>query len=249
MTDSSRTRGRHRVRAAVASAITTAVAAALLVATPAAAAPPNTFSSSFEADDAAPLSRGTGEAVNVSGERFAPASVLPHVTGVTASAENEPNEIVANLADGDPGSKWLVFDDSAWAQYDLGEAQPLARYTLTSGNDADQRDPRDFSVQGSNDGTTWTTLDERSGESFTERGQTRAFDLDETSEPYLHYRLEITANQSGRLVQLADWEPISSLDAVLEPSDLMLEVGSGPRSSSTAKTGVGFTGVQALRYG
>ncbi|MGO2050077.1 MAG: GH92 family glycosyl hydrolase [Microbacterium sp.] len=249
MTDSSRTRGRHRVRAAVASAITTAVAAALLVATPAAAAPPNTFSSSFEADDAAPLSRGTGEAVNVSGERFAPASVLPHVTGVTASAENEPNEIVANLADGDPGSKWLVFDDAAWAQYDLGEAQPLARYTLTSGNDADQRDPRDFSVQGSNDGTTWTTLDERSGESFTERGQTRAFDLDETSEPYLHYRLEITANQSGGLVQLADWEPISSLDAVLEPSDLMLEVGSGPRSSSTAKTGVGFTGVQALRYG
>ena len=248
MTVSSRTRGAHRVRAAVGAAMTAAVAAAMLVASPATAAGAESFASSFETDDAAPVLHGTGEATGVSGARFAPGSILPYVTEVTASAENPPNEVAANLADGNAGSKWLMFEDSGWAQYDFAEPQPIARYTLTSGNDAADRDPRDFRVQGSNDGTTWTTLDERSGETFSGRGETRAFDLEQISEPYLHYRLEVLSNQSGGLVQLAGWEPISSLDAVLEPSDLLLEVGSGPRSSHTAKTGVGFSGVQALHY-
>lgn len=236
------------MRAAVGAAIAAAVAAAMLVASPATAAGATSFASSFESDDAAPALRGTGDAVNVSGARFAPGSVLPHVTQVTASDENPPNEVAANLADGNTGSKWLIFDDSGWVQYDYDEPQPVAQYTLTSGNDAAERDPRDFRVQGSNDGTTWTTIDERSGETFDGRGVTRTFELEQPSEPYLHHRLEVLSNQSGDLVQLAGWEPISSTDAVPEPSDLLLEVGSGPLSSSTAKTGVGFSGTQALHY-
>lgn len=236
------------MRTTVGAAMTAAVAAAMLVATPASAAGAVSFASSFESDDAAPVLQGTGEAVNISGARFAPGSVLPFVTQVTASAENPPGEVAANLADGNAGSKWLMFEDSGWAQYDFAEPQQIARYTLTSGNDAADRDPRDFRVQGSNDGENWTTIDERSGETFDGRGQTRSFDLEQTSDAYLHYRLDVLSNQSGGLVQLAGWEPISSLDAVLEPSDLMLEVGDGPRSSHTAKTGVGFSGVQALHY-
>ena len=236
------------MRATVGAAMTAAVAAAMLVATPANAAGAESFASSFETDDAAPIMQGTGEAVNISGARFAPGSVLPYVEQVTASAENAPNEVAANLADGNAGSKWLMFEESGWAQYDLTEPQPMAQYTLTSGNDAADRDPRDFRVQGSNDGETWTTLDERTGETFDGRGATRVFDLEQPSEPYLHYRFDVLANQSGGLVQLAGWEPIASTDAALEPSDLLLEVGSGPRSSHTAKTGVGFSGVQALHY-
>lgn len=248
MTVSNRTRATRTRRAAIATAITLSVTAAMLISSPATADDATSFSSSFESDDAAPVLTGTGDAVNISGAKFAPGSILSHVTKVTASAENPPGEVAANLADGNAGSKWLMFKNSGWAQYDLDEAQPIARYTLTSGNDAAQRDPRDFRVQGSDDGTTWTTIDQRSGETFTGRGQTRVFDLDEPSAPYLHYRLEVLANQSGGLVQLAGWEPITSLDAELEPSDLMLEIGDGPRSSSTAKTGVGFTGVRSLHY-
>src|SRR5690606_30302425 len=144
MTVSSRTRGAHRMRAAVGAAMAAAVAAAMLVASPAMAAGDASFASSFETDDAAPVLQGTGEANNVSGARFVPGSVLPYVTQVTASAENPPNEVAANLADGNAGSKWLIFEDSGWAQYDFDEPQPIARYTLTSGNDAAERDPRDF---------------------------------------------------------------------------------------------------------
>lgn len=224
------------------------VATAVLPAQAAQAAPETEFSSSFETDDAAPALRGTGEFSNVSGGQFAPGSLLPHVTGVTASGENDPNEVAANLADGSSSSKWLVFEATGWAQYELDEAQPLGAYTLTSGNDAAQRDPKDFRVLGSNDGEEWTELDARSGESFDGRGETRTFSLEAQTEAYRFYRLDVTAVHSGDILQLAGFEPLSEADAQPEPSDLAVEIGSGPTASETAKTGVGFDGTRALGY-
>ena len=253
MTVATRTRaGLHRrTRLMAGAAVTAALTAAVLVPMQATAAPGDVaFSSSFETGDASPVLQGTGEAQNVTGDRFAPGSILGDVVEVTASAQNSPNEVAANLADGNAGSKWLAFSNTGWVQYELAEAQPISSYTLTSGNDEPDRDPARFRVQGSNDGTTWTTLDEREGEAFDGRGETRTFTLDEPSEPYLHYRLDVlaTKNPARNIVQLAGWEPVSDPDAAAEASDLYLQVGSGPASSSTAKTNVGFTGVRALQY-
>ncbi|MBT2484078.1 MULTISPECIES: GH92 family glycosyl hydrolase [unclassified Microbacterium] len=228
-----------------------AVTAAMLTPMPAAAAAAVTaFGSSFETDDAAPVLTGTGEAVNVTGSQFGPGSVLGDVTAVTASAENTPNEAAAFVADGNAGSKWLAFTNAAWVQYELDEAQPMVRYTLTSGNDAPERDPRDFRVQASNNGTDWVTVDERTGEQFSARGETRTFELATPSEPHLFYRLDVLATRtpSANIVQLADWEPIAVDGATPEPADLLLQIGNGPTSSDTAKTGVGFTGTKALQY-
>lgn len=236
------------VRRATGAAITAAVAAAILVPMPAMAAAVTEFHSSFESEDAAPTLTGTGEAVNVTGDRFAPGSLLKHEPVATASGENPPNEIAERAADGNAGSKWLVRENTAWLQYEFSEAAPITRYTLTSGNDASDRDPRDFTVQGSNDGAEWTTLDTRTGESFSGRGEERSFELEAPSDAYLYYRLDITANQSGGLLQLAGWDLIESDETVAEPSDLALTVDSGPKSSHTAKTNVGFTGTKALNY-
>ncbi|MFF2389338.1 GH92 family glycosyl hydrolase [Agromyces sp. NPDC058104] len=239
----------RRTRATATAVITMAMAAAALTPISAAAAAGEvTFTSSFEAGDAVPALAGTGESVNLSGDRNVPGSLLPQVTKVTASAENPPNEVAGNLADGNPGSKWLTFTSTAWAQYELAEAKPIEAYTLTSGNDAPERDPRDFRILGSNDGSDWAVVDARSGESFTARGQTRTFTLAAPSAAYRYYRLDITANHSGGLIQLAGWEPIADADAVPTPTDLALEVDSGPTSSYTAKTNVGFSGTHALRY-
>lgn len=241
---------RHARRSAVAAGIALAVTAAMLTPMQAAAAAPATFASSFESADAAPVLTGTGEAINVTGSRFVPGSVLDAVTAVTASAQNAPGEGAAFVADGNAGSKWLAFTNTAWVQYQLAAAQPMARYTLTSGNDAPERDPRDFRVQGSQNGTDWVTIDERSGEQFAGRGETRTFELATPSEAYLYYRLDVLATRtpSANIVQLAGWEPIAVDGATAEPADLMLQIGNGPTSSDTAKTGVGFSGTKALQY-
>ncbi|WP_449407109.1 GH92 family glycosyl hydrolase [Microbacterium maritypicum] len=237
-------------RSWTAAGIAATVGLAMLTPLSATAAGTTAFASSFEAADAAPVLAGTGDAVNVTGSRFVPGSVLGGVTAVTASAQNAPGEAAAFAADGNASTKWLAFANKGWLQYQLAAAQPMVSYTLTSGNDEPDRDPKDFRVQGSNDGADWVTVDERSGELFTGRGQTRSFTLATPSAEYLYYRLDVlsTRTPSKNIVQLAGWEPIAVAGATPEPDDLLLQIGSGPTSSDTAKTGVGFTGTKALQY-
>ncbi|MEV4669261.1 GH92 family glycosyl hydrolase [Microbacterium sp. LWO12-1.2] len=237
-------------RSWAAAGVAVTVSLAMLTPVQASAAAGSTFASSFESTDAAPALTGTGNAINVTGSQFAPGSVLGGVTAVTASAQNTPNEGAAFLADGNASSKWLAFTNKAWVQYQLAQPQPMVRYTLTSGNDEPDRDPKDFRVQGSNNGTDWVTVDERSGELFSGRGETRTFTLAAPSAEYTYYRLDVLATKtpSKNIVQLAGWEPIAVDGASPEPADLKLQIGNGPTSSDTAKTGVGFTGTKALQY-
>lgn len=238
-------------RSILAAGVAASVGVAMLTPVAAtAAAAETTFASSFEASDSTPVLAGTGTPVNVTGSRFAPGSVLGEVAAVTASAENAPNEVAASVADGNAGSKWLAFADKGWVQYELSTPRPMVSYTLTSGNDAPERDPSDFRIQGSDDGTDWVTVDERSGELFNGRGETRTFTLATPSVDYRYYRLDVLATRtpSANIVQLAGWEPVAVDGATPEPADLLLQIGNGPTSSDTAKTGVGFTGTKALQY-
>lgn len=239
---------RH-LRSSAAVLASAAVVGALLLPTAAHAASADEFASSFESSDAAPVLSGTGQPENFAGGSFAPGSLLPSLTEVTASGENAPGEAAANAADGNASSKWLVFQGSGWLQYEFSEPQAIGAYTLTSGNDAEERDPRDFVVQGSNDGETWEDLDTQTGQDPIDgRGETKLYRLAEKSEAYSFYRLDVTAVQSKDILQLAGFEPLSDPDAEPTASDMDLAVDSGPTSSSTAKTGVGFSGTHALKY-
>ncbi|MCQ4209334.1 GH92 family glycosyl hydrolase [Streptomyces longispororuber] len=60
------------------------------------------------------------------------------------------------------------------------------QYTLTSAEAA--KAPTGWKLEASDDGSTWQTLDERSGESFTWNQQTRAFSVPSPGS-YRHYRL------------------------------------------------------------
>ncbi|MFF5563215.1 alpha-1,2-mannosidase [Streptomyces sp. NPDC012623] len=99
-------------------------------------------------------------------------------------------------------SKWLVPDDTAELDFTLQRPAAVASYSLTSANDAPDRDPRDWRLQGSHDGSTWTTLDTRTGERFTRRFETRDFRFANTG-AYRRYRLRITDNAGGDEIQLS----------------------------------------------
>ncbi|MEQ0563596.1 GH92 family glycosyl hydrolase [Amycolatopsis sp. NEAU-NG30] len=83
-----------------------------------------------------------------------------------------------------------------------GPPREVTMYTLTSG---DRRgDPSGWVLEGSADAVGWTTVDERDGELFRWRRQTRPFVLAAPA-AYARYRLRITAAR-GRRVTLAQWE-------------------------------------------
>src|SRR5690554_743805 len=82
----------------------------------------------------------------------------------------EDGEGSLKLIDNNINTKALLFDytsENAWWRLDYFNPVIISAYTLTSANDAPERDPKDWVIQGSNDGETWATLDSRSGELFT----------------------------------------------------------------------------------
>jgi len=167
------------------------------------------FSTSFESGDPQPAfsTVETGpqgpRQKNVTGTVSVDGSLLGQVTAVTASAENSPGEVAANLADANPDTKWLAFASSGWVRYQLASPAKVVRYSLTSANDSPERDPKSFTLQGSADGTTWTDLDTRSNIDFAGRFAKQDFTV-ATPASYAYYRLNVTAVHSGRIVQLAD---------------------------------------------
>ena len=72
---------------------------------------------------------------------------------------------------------------------------------ITSRNDGSYNQaPRDFTVQASNDGTTWDTLSSESGVGFNQN-ETKLFDFDNENS-YQYYRLYVTANNGGSTVAI-----------------------------------------------
>jgi predicted alpha-1,2-mannosidase len=127
------------------------------------------------------------------------------ITAITASGENAPYEGKAQAFDGDKGTKWLTFATTGWIAAQLNAPRTVDRYALTSGNDEPGRDPADWQLQGSNDGTTWTTVDQQSGQSFSDRGQTKEYTVADP-QPFTNYRLNVTANGGADIVQLGELE-------------------------------------------
>lgn len=185
---------------------------------------------------------------NVAG--IAPNELMKRIAGIKASSENPPDEGAARAADGDEGSKWLTFNPVGWLQYQLSEAGAAASYSLTSGNDHPERDPKEWRLTGSDDGESWTMLDTQTGQSWgaRERGVTKTFPLKNTK-PYAYYHLDISSNQSGGILQLGGWELLPPSGGSAASAPMTTSIGGGPAGGYNMKPGVGFTGMRSLRYG
>lgn len=139
-----------------------------------------------------------------------PPSLFDLVGGTfTASTEHSggPNAVEASkyVFDGNSQTKFLVsFSNSLWLQVQLNTPSVANAYTLTSANDAIERDPIDWRLEGSQDGSSWTLLDSRTSEEFVDRFMQRVFRFRNTT-PFAYYRLTITRIRSGSTFQLADW--------------------------------------------
>ncbi len=126
---------------------------------------------------------------------------------ITASHLNTPAaENLPKLVDNNFSSKYLAFNytPDLYIQLAFPSAKKLDAYTITSGNDAPERDPKNWTLQGSNDGKNWTTIDTRSNENFTGRRQTRTFNL-QSQANYSYYRWNISSINGANLIQITEW--------------------------------------------
>lgn len=129
------------------------------------------------------------------------ADVTGLVTEVSASAEHpRAGEVAANLVAAST-AKWFAPRRRATLDFRLASPTAVARYVLTSANDAADRDPSAWTLHGSADGQTWHALDSRSGVSFLDRHQSRTFRIAAPG-AYDHYRLDITRTSGSPDLQL-----------------------------------------------
>ncbi|MGW7615734.1 SMI1/KNR4 family protein [Streptomyces antimycoticus] len=130
------------------------------------------------------------------------AEVTDLVTRVRAHSEfTDAGEVAENLLH-DSWHKWLGHGGRAWLEFTLRRPIAVGHYVLTSANDVPGRDPRDWTLKGSNDGEHWVDLDTRVEESFAHRHQPRGFTFPAHT-AYGRYRLEITRNAGEDHVQLS----------------------------------------------
>ena len=116
-------------------------------------------------------------------------------------AEGSPKVI-----DGDINSKFLItgYSSDFWMQQEFPTPAIIDFYTLTSGNDAPGRDPKDWTLKGSNDEVTWVTVDSKTGESFSGRNTTKEYSFNNTA-AYKFYRMNVTSTNGDNIFQLSEW--------------------------------------------
>lgn len=138
------------------------------------------------------------------------------VTGngtIRVSAENtsNPNENSSKLIDNNIDTKFFTggYEPGLWLQLQFVEPVAVSVYTMTSGNDAHDRDPKSWEFQGSNDGTNWTGLDTQTNIIFSDYKQTKRFEFVNTT-AYKYYRLVVTEKYGGGTAfQLSEWRVIN----------------------------------------
>ncbi|ULT28900.1 discoidin domain-containing protein [Sphingobacterium sp. E70] len=98
-----------------------------------------------------------------------------------------------------PGMYW---------QFAFYQPQVINAYTITTGNDSPERDPKDWEIQGSNDGESWVTLNTVTGYNFgtapTDRRRSQPFTFSNTKS-YSYYRYVVKAVSSGSNFQMTEF--------------------------------------------
>jgi alpha-L-fucosidase len=189
-------------------------------------------------------SENSGE---VSGTPASSATLVSRASGGTATANAEKaTETAAMAFDGSTSTKWYtdVNASTGWLQYQFGNglAWRITQYKITSANDVQQRDPKSWQFQGSNDGATWSTLDTRTGETFASRLLTKTYDLTNTT-PNRYYRLNITDSYggSGYPIQLSEFAMLSAPTDVSDKTPPVLTLPSSMTLSASNSAGMVVT--------
>ena len=135
-------------------------------------------------------------------------NTYPPVTVIASSENVQSGEAVDKLVDGDLLTKWGAHGAMPlWvvSKYNYNTVRAWNKYSLTSGNDNPTRDLRDWTLEASNDSSTWVTLDTQTGHApWNARNSTLDFAFT-NAVAYTYYKFNITANNGdGDYTQLSE---------------------------------------------
>lgn len=145
-----------------------------------------------------------------------PVDIITELVDVTklAGTSSAQGGKASNAFDDAIYTKWLDFANdysstrSSWVQYHFpGNSYIVTHYSITSANDFPQRDPKNWDILGSDNGSEWTVLDTRTNELFDNRFQKNTYSFANKT-AYSYYRLQINSvfkPNEANCVQLSEF--------------------------------------------
>jgi len=115
--------------------------------------------------------------------------------------------VKTNAYDLDINTHWTADDGveaiggSAWMQFQYQTGETVTGYSITNQVDDEGRDPSACSLEGSNDGSTWTPLDAQTGLVWTSRSEVKAFSFTNTT-AYVYYKFSGIAAQNFTIAEI-----------------------------------------------
>lgn len=133
--------------------------------------------------------------------------ITDFTNGVMSDYYNKnDNEGRAMVVDNNPHTKYYNGAAYCWLRYYLSGGAIVKAYAITSANDEPGRDPKNWQIQGSNNGTSWTVLDTKTNQAFANRKERRLYAMPYNTTTYTYYRIEVTATLDNSGFQIAEWE-------------------------------------------
>jgi len=188
------------------------------------------------------------------GEDALGSSGSPTWNWVEITASHEPDfeggENSFNIFDNKVGGgndKWCcddpTVDNPVWVSVKFPKPVSLTHFTVSSGNDSPDRDPTDWAIQGSNDGTAYTDIYHFTDTTvpWTERNQVAKFTLSGPSAAFSYIRY-IAWETPGTLHQINEIEYFGVLGGISQPDadkdgmpdDYEIQMGFNPNDPSDA---------------
>jgi hypothetical protein len=117
-----------------------------------------------------------------------------------------------NKVNGGLDTKTTTTNTSGEWTIELPSSIVLYKYSLHHGNavSTSANYPKDWTIEGSNDGTTWVTLDTRSNETYASSVtgfdvSKREYTVSNNTTKYKHYKLNVSAINSGSYILIGAW--------------------------------------------
>jgi hypothetical protein len=112
-------------------------------------------------------------------------------------------EGVDKVIDNTPYMKYFTSGSTPWVQFVADNAAVVTGYSVTVANDWPDRDPKDWVFEASTTGTTWTTLNTQTNQTFVSRFVKKTYSFSNTAS-YRYYRLRITASNGSPNFQMSE---------------------------------------------
>jgi hypothetical protein len=130
------------------------------------------------------------------------------ISNIFPTSNNSPsNEGAANAFDGNVNTKYLNFDkQNAGVTVRLSQGRVVRKFTITTANDAAERDPASYKLYGSNNGVNWTLIKEGPLSLSDSRFSVSSEISVDNTTAYVYYFIKFPSikNDSGNSVQIAE---------------------------------------------